>query len=552
MARKFISCQSSVSDPSFSGAFAYQEKDSILPTPMNVQPLKKLLNGYPLQQKNKLIQGFTEGFRIPSSIHINPDKGNYINHKTTTIHQEITQDKLDLEIQKGRISGPYEEPPLQNMIFSPLGLVPKKKPGEYRIIHDLSFPKGDSVNSHINKEESAVQYETLDVCIELIQSIGKGCLVSKADLQDAFRIIPIHPDDYRLLGFQWNSKFYFDKCLPMGCSTSCQVFESLSQSLQWILINKLGVLYTTHILDDFIFFGHPSSNECQRFLNTFMALSERINLPVKHSKTVQPSTTVILHGIEVDTLELQIRLPQDKLQAAKSKVDDMYRRKKVKLQELQSLIGTLNFACRVIVAGRTFLRRLIDLTKGIQNPNHFIRLNSESRKDLSAWKVFLDQFNGTYICLPNRWVSSNTLKLFTDASGNGFAAVFGENWIQGRFPEEWIKVNIAIKELLPIVLAVKLWGHKMKNARIFFMSDNQSVVCVINNKTSKEPMMMDLMRKLVIETMTHNIEFQAKHIPGKYNVIADLLSRFQEERVFQLAPWIKTTKTDFPTSWLPW
>ena len=547
LTRKYVPNQISVPDVTAKEVLAYQ-----IPTPIKLSAFESLLNGYPKEKKEILIQGFRNGFQIPSSIQNDPQKGDYINHRSLNQNPEIVQKKLDAELQKGRISGPYDQPPLENMIFSPLGLVPKKKPGEFRIIHDLSFPKGDSVNSHIQHQDSAVQYETLDVCLEIIQSIGKGCLVSKADLENAFRIIPIHPKDVRLFGFHWNGKYYFDKCLPMGCSTSCQVFESLSESIQWILVNKLDVRFTSHILDDFIFFGHPDTNECQKFLNTFLALSQQINLPVKASKTVLPSTTVTLHGIEVDTIKMEIRLPQDKLEAAKQAVNEMSRRKKVKLQQLQSLIGTLNFACRVIVAGRTFLRRLIDLTKGVQNPNHYIRLNKEARKDLSAWKIFLDQFNGTYICMSNRWVSSNTLKLFTDASGSGFAAVFGGRWIQGHFPEEWSSVNIAVKELLPIVLSVQLWGHQIQNTKILFMSDNQSVVFMINKKTSKDPMLMDLLRKLVVATMMNNIEFQAKHIPGKHNVIADLLSRFQDQRVFKMAPWLQQSKTDFPKEWLPW
>ena len=546
------STQTSSISGDFSGAFAQNHNNTILPTPIKVDSLSRLLSGYDDYMKSRLIEGFTQGFPIPSSIQANPDKHGYQNHRTVQMNTEVVKKKLDTEILKGRISGPFDAPPLQNMIFSPLGLVPKKAPGEYRVIHDLSFPKKNSVNSHIDSEDTVVQYETLDTCVELIQCIGRGCLIAKADLQDAFRIIPIHPDQYRLLGFQWEGKYYYDRCLPMGCSISCQVFESLSNALQWILKNKLGVKFTSHILDDFIFFGHPQTDECQKFLNTFLALSETVNLPVKQSKTVLPSTTVILHGIEVDTLKMETRLPQDKVKAAKESIEKMYRRKKVKLKELQSLIGTLNFACRVVVSGRTFLRRLIDLTKGVQNPHHYIRLNNEARKDLSAWKVFLDKFNGCFLCLPNRWVSSNTMKLFTDASGTGYAAVFGSHWIQGRFPDSWIKVNIAVKELLPIVLAVQLWGHQMKNSRILFMSDNQSVVYVINARTSKDTVMMDLLRKLVIATMSNNIDFQSKHIPGKYNVIADLLSRFQEEKVFHMAPWIRKTKTEVPMDWLPW
>ena len=369
---------------------------------------------------------------------------------------------------------------------------------------------------------------------------------------DAFRIIPVSPSSYRLLGFKWQDSWYYDKCLPMGCSISCQVFESLSQAIQWILINKLSVQHTSHILDDFIFFGKPGTSQCQTYLNSFLALAESIDLPVKQEKTVYPATEVILHGILVDTCSLQISLPDDKVLTARRAVDQMFRRKKVQLRELQSLIGVLNFACRVVVPGRAFLRRLINLTMGVRHPHHYIRLTAESRKDLSAWKIFLDNFNGKFFCLPNKWSSSNSIRLFTDSSGFGFSAIFGTSWIQGSFPKEWRQVNIAVKELLPIVLAVCLWGEKMSHTRILFMTDNQSIVYVINSQTSKDPMLMDLVRKLVVTSMKYNIDFCAKHIPGEKNVTADLLSRFQMERAFKVSPHLKRTPQKIPDDWLPW
>ena len=90
------------------------------------------------------------------------------------------------------------------------------------------------------------------------------------------------------------------------------------------------------------------------------------------------------------------------------------------------------------------------------------------------------------------------INLYSDASGFGFAAIFGSRWLQGRFPVTWVNVNIAIKELLPIVLAIRCWGAKMQNSRILFFSDNQSVVQIINTQTSREPMLMQLVRELVI------------------------------------------------------
>ena len=542
---------STSSTASCSGAFAHNKHSLPLPCPVSTEKLSKLLADYDVSKSQKLLKGFTEGFVIPSTIMEDPLKLNYVNHRSANLNESIIQSKLNAELEKGRISGPYKKPPLENMIFSPLGLVPKKTPNEFRLIHDLSFPKGESVNSHIDKASSTVEYETLDTCIGIINSIGKGCLISKADLKDAFRIIPIAPISYRMLGFKWQGNYYFDRCLPMGCSISCHVFESLSQALQWILTQKLGVQFASHILDDFIFFGHPGSSACREGLHQFLALAEHINLPVKHSKTVYPTTTAVLHGIEIDTVKMEMRLPDDKVEAARLAVNEMYKRKKVQLRTLQSLIGVLNFACRVIVPGRAFLRRLIDLTMGISHKDHWIRLNQEARKDLTAWKFFLDHYNGKNLCLPSNWISSNKINLHSDASGFGFAAVYGHRWFQGKFPDEWKQTNIAIKELLPIVLALKLWGKLMANTRMLFLTDNESVMFVINSQSSKDPMLMELVRSLVISSMSHNIHFRAKHIPGKYNVIPDLLSRLQEEKARKIAPWLKGEPDVIPQDWLP-
>lgn len=56
--------------------------------------------------------------------------------------------------------------------------------------------------------------------------------MSKADIEDAFRLRPIHASEYQLLGFEWNGQFYYDAALPMGASASCQLIESFSTSLR--------------------------------------------------------------------------------------------------------------------------------------------------------------------------------------------------------------------------------------------------------------------------------------------------------------------------------
>ena len=106
----------------------------------------------------------------------------------------------------------------------------KKEEGKFRLIHDLSYPKGDSVNSAIPKEYTSVSYENIETVIHLVQQHGHNCLMTKSYIEDAFRLLPIHPDDHHLLDFTWEGKYYYDTCLPMGCSSSCQLFEKISNN----------------------------------------------------------------------------------------------------------------------------------------------------------------------------------------------------------------------------------------------------------------------------------------------------------------------------------
>ena len=128
-----------------------------------------------------------------------------------------------------------------------------------------------------------------------------------------------------------------------------------------------------HLLDDFLIIS-GSHEQCSRELALFLELCSYLGIPMAPDKTVGPSTVLSFAGIELDTVHSEARLPRDKIMRFASLLSDYLKRKKVTLRELQSLIGLLNFACSVVLPGRAFLRRLIDLTIGIARPQHFIRL----------------------------------------------------------------------------------------------------------------------------------------------------------------------------------
>ena len=110
------------------------------------------------------------------------------NHHSALQTPQLVDKKIRHEIDLGQPAGPFQEIPFPNFQSSPLGLVSKHEKGKFRLIHDLSFPKGDFINFHTSREFITVQYEYLDRVAELVRACGHKCLIAKADTQEAFRL----------------------------------------------------------------------------------------------------------------------------------------------------------------------------------------------------------------------------------------------------------------------------------------------------------------------------------------------------------------------------
>ena len=98
-------------------------------------------------------------------------------------------------------------------------------------------------------------------------------------------------------------------------------------------------------------------------------------MPVASDKVEGPSTCLKYLGIEIDTQWMCLRLPQDKLADLKQLVASWIERKSCLLGDLQSLVGKLQHACKVVCPGRTFLRRMFELLKGRPRRQHTVHLN---------------------------------------------------------------------------------------------------------------------------------------------------------------------------------
>ena len=452
------------------------------------------------------------------------------------------------EVELGRYAGPYEKPPFESFVQSPIGVVPKDKGLKTRLIFHLSYPRsGDSVNSGIPKQTCSVKYPEFDEAVKLCLKEGTNCHIGKSDMSSAFRHVPLAMDQWWLLVMMamhpiTRKIFYFvDKCLPFGAAISCAIFQAISDAIAWIVSFKARKPNVNY-LDDYLFAAAMKA-ACDKQLQIFLDVCQEINFPVALEKTYWGTTVLTFLGLLLDAKKQIIGIPQDKLIKASNWVNYFLNKKnkKATVLEFQKLCGILNFLCRCLVPGRAFLRRLY-VTNAKLKPHHHLKITKENRLDLMVWKHFLTYPESHYRPFMEA-VSLNVqeIDMFSDASGNyklGFGALCGTEWTYGVWDNEFCKQNspsIEYLELFGVTVAVLNWIKLFANRRIVLFCDNEAVVHMINGSSSSCKQCMVLIRIIIAESLVRNVRIYAKHVGTKQNGRADALSRLDFNRFWTLS-----------------
>ena len=177
--------------------------------------------------------GFRIGFNRSSQL-----KSATTNMQSAFEHPEVISQYLQKERSLGRLLGPFEGtsdlPPVQINRF---GGIPKgHNMGKWRLITDLSFPIGQSVNDGINPALCSLHYTTVEDIAKIIAKVGKGALLTKFDIESAYRLIPVHPQDRPLHAMHWEGKTYIDPMLPFAlCSGASRWWDPPSSGIIWMI-----------------------------------------------------------------------------------------------------------------------------------------------------------------------------------------------------------------------------------------------------------------------------------------------------------------------------
>ena len=359
-----------------------------------------------------LMDGIKNGFKI-SDLHDNDysrvKKVESDNHKSTKLHKEL----VDKELCKQLNDGHYmitTKPPL---VISPLGAIPKDD-GTIRLIHDGSRPLGDAMNDYTTLH--AVHYQTLEDAYTLAKP---GYFLAKLDLKSAYRSVPIHPSDYCLTGLKWHFKndskptYMYDARLPFGARNGCSIFHRLTQSVRRMMA-KRGFPNIIVYLDDILIIS-KSYSECLEAQHVLLGLLIKLGFLISWKKVLGPMCKLPFLGIMIDTTSCTLSLEEAKVSALKMKLTLFQEKKRASKRQLQSLAGSLNWACQAVRGGRFFLRRVIDVINRLKAPAHKAQLGVSFQEDVNWWLRYLSVFNGVVFYR----VADNRYTVHTDACDIG-------------------------------------------------------------------------------------------------------------------------------------
>ena len=142
---------------------------------------------------------------------------------------------------------------------------------------------------------------------QMLLQLGRGARMAKIDVANAFRNVPVHPQDRHLLGLVWNDDVYFDKLVPFGLRSAPILFNAYADALEWIL-RRRGCNYMLHYFDDFLIIGKPDSDACAKHLDTIISVCHGLGIPLAMDQCKRNSFSRHIYSTSYNILYIYIHI----------------------------------------------------------------------------------------------------------------------------------------------------------------------------------------------------------------------------------------------------
>ena len=425
--------------------------------------------------------------------------------------RELEEEVTSL-LQKGAMEEIQPETP---GFYSRIFLVPKKN-GKLRLIIDLS-----TLNKYV-----FVQSFRMETQRKVRNAICQNDWAFSLDLTDAYLHVPIHPRSRKYLRFTLKGRVFHFRALPFGLSTSPYIFTLLMTVIVTYLRRRAIILHP--YLDDWL-----SRNQSRLILlehrHFIIQLITSLGLIINQEKSdLIPTQMFTFIGMEFLTHMNIVRVPQARVQILLETVKKFSQKTYVSAREFLSLLGQLNAAADFVMLGRLHLRPLQMSLLAQWRPQtlplqHQIKLTADVLHHLNWWKQHRLYLQG----VPMK-ADPPSHHIFSDASLTGWGSHLEPEGLlyHGVWSKTQSRLHINILEMMAISLTLRRALQFIKNSTVLISTDNTTVVAYLNRQggTHSPDLCMEVWKTL-IWCHQNQINLLIKHIPGKFNVLADRLSR---------------------------
>ena len=386
---------------------------------LNLPAWEKYLADYPDQRIYQYLKfGFPLSLTDPDAIH----NTSISNHFSALQYPQAIQQYLDKEKAFGAIIGPFSDIPSDKFHCSPM-LTRPKDIDKRRVILNLSYPKGHSLNDNVDKQlfdgkKFILKFPTIDdICNEICNNPNE-ILMSKIDISRAFRNLRVDPGDAIKFGLSWNGQYYQDLAVAFGWIHGSGSFQLVADVITHIMKQK--GFKTFAYIDDFILINHKS--KAKQAFDTLTDLLQELGLPMNDDKRTPPTRTLTCLGICINLDTNTLSIDAEKIAAIYDHCVNTLTKTTISKKHLQSLLGKLLYLHKCVKPARIFVNRILATFRQDCCKNKF-RITTEMSQDLNWFIRFLHQFNGKAILVKNPIQQPHTLHI--DASLTGLGGVWG-------------------------------------------------------------------------------------------------------------------------------
>lgn len=402
--------------------------------------------------------------------------------------------------------------PCEGQFISSTFLVPKPN-GKMRFILNLK---------NLNKFVDTKHFKIEDFRTAL-KLVTKDCFMAKLDLKDAYFFVKIHPNFKKYLRFQWEGTLYQFCVLPFGLSTSPFVFTKIMKPVAKLL-RTVGFLSTVYLDDWFI--TAPSYELCLENIYKTKQLLRYLGFIINDEKSIViPSNSCIFLGYNIDSKNLQVSLPPDKVCRTKREIERFMSISRCKIREFARFVGLLVSACPAIEYGWLYTKlferiKYLNLNHNINNYDKYMSIPISIESDLKWWK----QAISTSVNKIKH--DSYDLEIFSDASTTGWGVACAEERASGAWSEQERARHINYLEILAAFFGLKVFTKDLRNCQILLRIDNTTAISYINRMGGIQyPHLTEVTKALWQWCEKRNLYVYASYIRSVDNSEADFESR---------------------------